>query len=355
MQMLLSNADHALGGLDIITDLLPDSDYFIFSYLRKEATLSSQIEGTQATFIDAAKAEAGSNPEDSNDYDEILNYIEALNYGLKRLKSDDFPLSLRLIKEIHSKLLSGVRGQHRSPGEFRQSQNWIGGASINTASYVPPEIEDMKNALDQLEHYLHDKNQIPALLKIGLIHSQFETIHPFSDGNGRVGRLLITLLLCHFKLLKKPALYLSEYFKIYRSEYYDRLHAVHEKGDYENWLKFFLEGVWLVAKEATETAKKIKNLKDSDTIHLSILGPKSAKNGIKVLEKLFSRPVVQIKDVGSHTGLSFANANILVKKMESLGILKQIGNRDRGRLFEYTEYIKLFANRSSYKKSVEYD
>jgi len=353
MQMLLSNADRALGGLNVVTELLPDSDYFIFSYLRKEAALSSQIEGTQATFMDVAKAEAGAvDSETPQDYPEIINYINAINYGLKRIREDDFPMALRLLREIHERILKGVRGQHKTPGEFRKSQNWIGGASINTASYIPPTTEDMVLAMKNLEFFIHDKRPVPALIKIGTVHSQFETIHPFLDGNGRVGRLLITLLLCHYGLLAKPALYLSEYFKAFRAEYYDRLDAVHEKGDFEGWLKYFIEGVWLVAEEATNTAMKIRALKDRDILKLSGLSAQSSRNAIKLLEHLFSSPIMTVNDVSKVTGLSYANANNLVKKLMDLKILESILERERNRIFAYSEYIGLFKNRESYKKQI---
>lgn len=353
MQMLLSNADRALGGLNVVTELLPDSDYFIFSYLRKEAALSSQIEGTQATFMDVAKAEAGVvDSETPQDYPEIINYINAINYGLKRIREDNFPMTQRLLREIHERILKEVRGQHKTPGEFRRSQNWIGGASINTASYIPPTTEDMILAMKNLEAFIHDKKPIPTLVKIGLIHSQFETIHPFLDGNGRVGRLLITLLLCHYGLLSKPALYLSEYFKAFRTEYYDKLNDVHEKGDFESWLKYFIEGVWLVAEEATNTAMKIKALKDKDILRLSSLSSQSSKNAIKLLEQLFSSPIMTVNDVSSVTGLSYANANNLVKKLIDLKILEPILERERNRIFAYSEYINLFKNRESYKRQL---
>lgn len=353
MQVLLSSADRALGALNIVTELLPDSDYFIFSYLRKEAALSSQIEGTQATFIDVAKAEAGAtDSETPQDYQEIINYINAINYGLKRIREDDFPMTLRLLREIHERILKGVRGQYKIPGEFRKSQNWIGGASINTASYIPPTADDMVMGMKNLETFIHDKKPMPTLIKIGLIHSQFETIHPFLDGNGRVGRLLITLLLCNYGLLAKPALYLSEYFKAFRTEYYDKLHAVHEKGDFEDWLKYFIEGIWLVAEEATSTAMKIKGLKDRDILKLSGLSAQSSKNAIKLFENLFKSPVMTVNDVSRHTGLSYANANNLVKKLMDLQILELVAERERNRVFAYAEYMNLFRNRESYKRQL---
>ena len=350
MQTLLSNADRSMGALNIVTELLPDSDFFIFSYLRKEATLSSNIEGTKGTFIDVAKAEAGAyNDEIPDDLHEIINYTKAINHGLKRIKKDNFPLTMRLLREMHGLLLSGVRGRYKTPGEFRKSQNWIGGATINTASYIPPTIPEMESALNNLELFFHDKQPMPTLIKIALIHAQFEMIHPFLDGNGRIGRVIITLLLCYYGVLDKPTLYLSEYFNIFRQEYFDRLNYVHEKGDYESWVKFFLEGVWLVAKESTETAREINALKENDLKKISGLGRKTSKNAIILLEKLFGSPVISVNDVEKITGLTFANANNLVKKLEELEILKAVDQRKRGRVFAYTKYLRLFKEKTYYK------
>ena len=245
-QSLLSKADLSLGRLDGIAETLPDVDFFILMYIRKEAALSSQVEGTQATFADVLKAEAKIRDlEIHKDVDEILNYINAMNYGLKRLES--LPLSLRLIREIHKILLTGVRGEGREPCEFRKTQNWVGGGpSIQKASFVPPPPQEIMPLLDNLEKIFYDKSPIPVLVKTGLIHAQFEVIHPFLDGNGRIGRLLITFYLCQQKVLNKPLLYLSDFFKKYRQEYYNRLNAFHEKDDIESWLKFFLEGITIM-------------------------------------------------------------------------------------------------------------
>ena len=268
---LLSRADLALGRLDGIAEVVPDVDFFILMYVRKEATLSSQVEGTQATFADVLKAEARvENHETHKDVDEILNYIDAMNYGLKRLES--FPLSLRLLREIHEKLLHGVRGEHKTPGEFRRSQNWIGGPTIETASYVPPPHAELSKLLNNLEKFMHDKSPMPILLKIGLLHSQFESIHPFLDGNGRIGRLLITFYLCQQGALKKPLLYLSEFFKAHRREYYDKLNATHEKDDIEEWLKFFFTGVAQTAGNAVVTAQKIVALREKDMAAVGAFG-----------------------------------------------------------------------------------
>src|SRR3989344_2735980 len=244
LQTLLSRADIALGRLDGVADSLPKDivDFFILMYVRKEATLSSQIEGTQATFVDVLKAEARiENDEIHKDVDEVINYISAMNYGLKRLEK--IPLSLKIIKEIHKTLLHGVRGEWKTPGEFRVSQNWIGGKNLQTVKFVPPPHSDVLRLMGNVENYMHDDSLVPMLIKIGLIHAQFETIHPFLDGNGRIGRLLITFYLCKQDILRKPLLYLSDFFKEYKTEYYERLNLFRERDDIEGWLKFFLEGV----------------------------------------------------------------------------------------------------------------
>src|SRR6202167_5455629 len=240
---LLSEADHALGRLNGVTSILPNPDLFVSMYVRHEAVLSSQIEGTQSTLVDVLQFEIDANGnEHPKDVEEVVNYVRAMNYGLKRL--DELPLSLRLIREIHGKLLEGVRGANRTPGEFRTSQNWIGPANctLTTATFVPPPPHEMHQALDNLERFLHETTSFPALIHCGLAHAQFETVHPFLDGNGRVGRLLITFLLCQRGVLQRPLLYLSHYLKGRRAEYYDRLMAIRNDGDWEGWLRFFLRG-----------------------------------------------------------------------------------------------------------------
>lgn len=242
MQSLLSQADRKLGRLDGITQILPNPELFVAMYVKKEAVLSSQIEGTQASFVDVLSAEYNQvDDQRRDDVGEVVNYVNAMNWGLSELES--FPLSLRLIRNIHAKLLHNTRGANRNPGEFRKSQNWIGpaGCTLNTATFVPPTVTDMEVALGDLENYLYQDDYMPALIKIALIHAQFETIHPFLDGNGRMGRLLITFWLCQQEILTKPLLYLSYYFKKNRTEYYDRLMDVRKKGDWENWIKFFLK------------------------------------------------------------------------------------------------------------------
>lgn len=261
MLALISEADRKLGRLDGVTQILPNPELFVTMFVKKEAVLSSQIEGTQASLTDVL--EINTKDEKREDVGEVVNYVSAMNYGLDRLK--EFPLCLRLIREIHEKLLNNGRGNNRNPGEFRKTQNWIGpvGCTFANARFVPPVVPDMEKALENLENFFYADDNIPALIKISLIHSQFESIHPFLDGNGRMGRLLITFWLCHQGILSQPLLYLSYYFKKNRLEYYDRLMAVREKGDWEGWIKFFLKGVAITADEATATAKEIIQLKSA--------------------------------------------------------------------------------------------
>jgi len=340
LQSLLSKADLALGRLDGIAETLPDVDFFILMYVRKEATLSSQVEGTQATFADVLKAEAKiEDLEIHKDVDEVLNYIKAMNYGLEQLKT--FPLSLRLIKEIHKILLAGVRGEGKEPGEFRRTQNWIGGSTIQRAYFVPAPPQEIMPLLDNFEKFLHDKSPLPILIKTGLLHVQFENIHPFLDGNGRIGRLLITFYLCQQKILNKPLLYISDFFKKYRQEYYDRLNAFHEKDDIKGWLKFFLEGVAITAEEAVETSKKILKLREKDSEKIFSLG-RSAKKAKLVFDFLFHSPLITIKDVERITGLKNPNALALINKLVKFEILKEITGRKRNKIFAYQKYIKLF-------------
>lgn len=340
LQELLSKGDLALGRLDGIAELLPDVDFFILMYVRKEAALSSQIEGTQATFADVLKAEAKIvGVEIHEDVDEIINYIKAMNYGLTRLNS--LPLSLRLIREIHKILLSGVRGEQRMPGEFRNSQNWIGGATIATATYVPPPAYELVPLLGNFEKFLHNKLPIPVLIKTGLIHYQFEAIHPFLDGNGRMGRLLITVYLCQQGVLRKPLLYLSEFFKQYRQEYYDRLNAAHGKDEIESWLKFFLEGVALTCQKAVETAQKVISLREMDINKVTAMG-RSVESGMKLLYSLYKIPMVKVSDVEKITGLKNPNALALIAKFVKAEILQEITGKKRNRVFAYQNYVKLF-------------
>ncbi len=339
LQQLVSQADQALGRLDGIAEILPDVNFFIFMYIRKEATLSSQVEGTQATFSDVLKAEAKiQDQEIHKDVDEIQNYIKAMNHGLERIQS--FPLSWRLVREIHATLLKGVRGENKYPGEFRNTQNWVGGATIRTARYIPPPPHEMRVSLDNLEKFMHDNSDIPVLVKAALLHAQFETIHPFLDGNGRVGRLLITFYLCQQKVLSKPLLYLSEYFKKYRSDYYERLDSYHEKDDIEGWIKFFLEGVALTSQNAVSTTRKILKLREQDLSKVMAMG--RSQYGKKLLDLLYKSPYIKIKDVEKASGLSNPNALALVRKFEKANVLKEITGQQRNRVYAYQDYLKLF-------------
>lgn len=343
LQVLLSKADLALGRLDGSIQTLPNPDLFVYMYVRKEAVLSSQIEGTQSSLQDVLAAEAqilsSTLP---RDVDEVVNYVGAMNHGLARLA--ELPVSVRLIREIHEKLLTGVRGSHLTPGELRTSQNWIGpaGCTLSEATFVPPPPHDVPQALADLENFLHSGTSLPLLIKIGLAHAQFETIHPFLDGNGRIGRLLIAFLLCESHVLMKPVLYLSYYFKRYRQEYYDRLQAVREAGAWEEWLMFFLRGVEEVSQQATETARRILSLREE---HRGIITDKlgrAAGNGHRVLDHLYKHPIVSVNDVRDLIGTTFPAANDLVARLVNNGILQEITGQARNRRFIYQSYISLF-------------
>lgn len=340
LQGLLSRADLAIGRLDSVAEFLPDIDFFIFMYVRKEATVSSQIEGTQATFIDVLKKEAKIDEgEVHKDVDEVINYITAMNYGLLKLK--ELPLSLRLLKEIHAKLLTGVRGEHKTPGEFRSSQNWIGGPSIETATFVPPPAQEIMNLMGDLEDYMHSPVSTPILIKIGLIHAQFETIHPFLDGNGRIGRLLITFYLCQQKALHKPLLYLSDYFKKHRQIYYDRLNNVRTKDDIEGWLAFFLQGIVDTSEQAVETARRVIHLRELGIKKISTFG-RSAEKAMTVYHHLFRSPMIRVKDVEQIVSLTNPAALTLVDKFLHAGILKELTGFKRNRVFSFADYVTLF-------------
>ena len=339
---LLSTSSLLLGKLDGLTKLVPDIDFFIYMYIKKEATLSSQIEGTKALLTDALHAEIERAPELPPDVDDILHYIEAMNIGLNELKN--IPLSLRLIKKIHQTLLTNARSNFFPyPGEFRKTQNWIMGTNPNNARFVPPPPDYVTLAMTDLEKYFYSYRNIPILIKIALIHAQFETIHPFIDGNGRTGRLLITLYLCQEKLLERPVLYLSEYLKKNRDLYFANLDE-YRKGNVFLWLEFFLEGVGKVAEEAIETSNKIIELREKDQQKIMKLG-KGAKNAIKLLKNLYKLPVINVKKVEEFTGLSREGANRLVKKFVELDLLvpKEKEKKYR-RIFIYKEYLRLFEN-----------
>jgi Fic family protein len=345
LRTLLSVADRAVARLDGSIEALPNADLFVFMYVRKEAVLSSQIEGTQASLGDVLEVEAKIfDPLRPNDTEEILNYVEALNYGLDRLAT--LPLSLRLIREIHERLMQGVRGQHATPGEFRRTQNWIGpgGATLRTASFIPPPPQELPRLLGAFETFLHATDQLPLLIRLGLIHAQFETLHPFLDGNGRVGRLLITFCLCQQSQLAKPVLYLSHYLKQHRSRYYDLLQATRTDGAWEPWLKFFLTGVAEVAKEASDTAKCIIQMREDHRGKLVDELGKGAANGLRLLETLYRRPIFTVNAVAELLGLSAQASNNLTERLVRLGLLREITGNKRNRLFRYDPYIKLFTD-----------
>ncbi|MYC59433.1 MAG: Fic family protein [Gammaproteobacteria bacterium] len=344
-QRLLSRADRALGRLDGSIQTLPNPDLFVWMYVRKEAVLSSQIEGTQSSLQDVLAAEANIfTPNQPADVNEVINYTKAMNHGLERL--EHLPLCIRLIREIHEILMTHVRGSKLTPGELRHSQNWIGtpGCSLQEAVFVPPPPDEVAPALGALECFLHDPGDLPALVQIGLAHAQFETIHPFLDGNGRVGRLLITFFLCQQEILQQPVLYLSHYFKQHREDYYQRLQAVRDQGDWEGWLGFFVDGVLSVSREATETARKILALREE---HRSLVTEKlgrAAGNGHRILEHLYQRPIVTVESIVQLLDITYTGANNLVSRFANLGLLQEITGQQRNRVFRYNPYLDLFSD-----------
>lgn len=337
---LLSRADLAVGRLDGVIRTVPDPDLFVAMYVRQEAVLSSQIEGTQSTLEDLLNVELAPRKGEIGDVGEIVNYVAAMNYGLERLP--DFPLSLRLIREIHGELLRSGRGAAHRAGDFRDQQNWLGagGVSIERATYVPPAVPEMNAALDKFERFLHEDHQMPDLVYVGLAHAQFETIHPFFDGNGRVGRLLITFLLMHREALHRPLLYLSVYLKENRAEYYDRLTGIRRRGDWEGWLKFFLRGVAQTAGEATETAQRIFELRERH--REQVLRENLGSNALKLLSLLLASPIVNVNRVSTDLGVTFATANKLIGGFERLGLVQEITGQRRSRRFRYDPYLRLF-------------
>ncbi len=345
LQALVSQADRALGRLDGSITTLPNPDLFVMMYVRKEAVLSSQIEGTQSSLQDLLAAEARifstGTPRDVN---EVINYVRAMNFGLERLQS--LPVSVRLIREIHEILLTNVRGSHATPGEIRRSQNWIGpaGCTLAEATFVPPPPVEIPGALGAWERFLHAGDDLPILTKIGLAHAQFETIHPFLDGNGRLGRLLITFLLMEHDVLQKPVLYLSHFFKRHRQTYYDRLQHVRDRGDWEGWLSFFFQGVAEVSNEAAQTARRILQLREDHRLAITEHMGRAAGNGHKVLEHLYAHPIVTVKDLEAVIGATYVAANQLVRRLVDLGILVEITGYARNRRFRYEPYVTLFGD-----------
>ncbi len=342
-QLLLkhSEAERLLGKLDGITHLLPDVDFFLLMYIRKDAASSSQIEGTQATMIDAIEAEGAITDKLPKDVDDILHYIKALNYGRERLK--EFPMSLRFIRELHKVLLEGARStQHADPGEFRRSQNWIGGTAPGNARFVPPPPSEMKSALDDFELFLLTEGNFLPLIKVSLIHAQFEIIHPFLDGNGRTGRLLITMYLWFRKLLERPVLFLSAYFKKHQQVYYDRLDSYHS-GAVEPWVDFVLDGIIETAQQAVAVSKSITAIRQADMDRLQTLGKTSARSSQLVLRKLFALPIVNVNVVMAWTGFTRPGAQRVIDRFVALGVLEQKDKTEiYGRSYIYRRYVDAF-------------
>ncbi len=337
---LLSQADRELGRLDMYSNYIPNIDLFISMHVLKEATQSSKIEGTQ-TNMDEALLEKEDLPlEKRDDWDEVQNYTRALEWAIEQL--DKLPLSSRLIRETHRVLLKGVRGNTKQPGEFRTSQNWIGGATINDAAFIPPVYTSVSKLMSDMEKFIHNEEiQIPDLLKIGIVHYQFETIHPFLDGNGRVGRLLIPLYLVSKGILKKPVLYLSDFFEKNRNLYYDNLMAVREKNDLSQWYKFFLVGVIQTAKNGIETFDKIMQLQNHTASDIQSLGSRASK-AMKVINYLYKRPMITVDKISEIASVSLPSSYKLISELEKKGILKEVTGGQRSRMYVFDNYVKLF-------------
>ena len=324
-----------------MTSILPDPSLFLYMYVRKEAVLSSQIEGTQSSLSDLLLFEAEEAPGvPLNDVLEVSNYVAAMDHGLARLR-EDFPLSLRLLREIHGILLARGRGEGLDPGEFRRSQNWIGGTRPGNAAFVPPPPHEVPTCMGDLERFLHTPMpDLPVLVKAGLAHVQFETIHPFLDGNGRLGRLLITLFLCEQGVLRDPLLYLSLYFKANRSTYYQLLQAVRETGDWERWIEFFLTGVAETATQATQTARRILALFDTDRRLIAALG-RPAASALRVHQLLQTKPLITIPQAANILSLSRPTVTSSLTHLQQVGIVRETSGRQRGRTFVYARYLTL--------------
>jgi Fic family protein len=340
---VLAKASTALGRLDGVAATLPNPELFVAMYVRREAVLSSQIEGTQSTLDDVLAFEIDpARPSLPHDIKEVVNYVSTMDYGLARL--DSLPLSLRLLREIHERLLTGTRGGNKSPGHFREGQNWISGGprGLSDAAFIPPPPHDMRTALGNLERFLHDSGGLDPLIVCALAHAQFETIHPFLDGNGRVGRLLITFLLCHEKVLQRPVLYLSHYLKQHRASYYDRLMAIRLAGDWEGWLRFFLTGVGEVAREAEQTARQIVQLRED--VRQRALAARMSVSALRLLDYLFERPVINVNAARDQLEISYVAANGLIRELSQLGVLKETTGGSRNRIFRFGPYLDLFAD-----------
>jgi Fic family protein len=341
LQSLLEQANHALGRLDGLGSLLPDIRLFIYAYVRKEAVLSSQIEGTQSSLSDLLLFESQEAPGvPLGDVQEVSNYVAALEFGLRRLR-EGFPLSLRLLREIHQVLLAQARGGEKLPGEFRTSQNWIGGTRPGNAVFVPPPPSEVMDCMGDLEKFLHFESAgLPVLVRAGLVHVQFETIHPFLDGNGRLGRLLITFLLCASGMLREPILYLSLYLKKNRQQYYDLLTRVRTKGDWEHWLEFFLTGVRDTAEQAFESAKRILRLIETDRKRIEGFG-RSASSALRAFQMIQTHPIISVAALAKSLEVSFPTANAALEQLSNAGIMREITGKERHRVFAYGQYLEL--------------
>ena len=341
LQAKLDQAMLELGCLGGVSDLLPDVGQFLYMYIRKEAVLSSMIEGTQSSLSDLLMFEADESPGvPLNDVREVSNYVAAMNHGMKRL-SEGFPLSLRLLREIHQTLLAKGRGNKQSPGEFRRSQNWIGGTRPGNAGFVPPPADAVPECMAQLELFLHDHETVtPILVKTALAHVQFETIHPFLDGNGRLGRLLITLLLCDSGILRQPLLYVSYYFKLHRQYYYELLNEVRMGGDWEKWLDFFADAVIVSARQGIKVTRELHELVEADRRAINSLG-RAASSVLQVHQAMLAHPIAGAQNLVRFTGLTPATANKALRQLETLGIVEEMTRQKRNRLFRYRRYMDL--------------
>lgn len=341
-----SEATRLIGKLDGITKLLPDLDFFLLMYLRKDAAASSQIEGTNATMIDSIEAEVKTNANVPDDVDDILHYIKALRYGMQRMKADKFPMSLRFIRDLHKELMDQARTTHFSdPGQFRSSPNWIGGTRPDNAKFVPPPVDEMKRSLDDFEKYIYVNDDLLTIIKAGILHAQFETIHPFLDGNGRTGRMFITFYLWHEHFLENPVLFLSSYFKKHQQIYYEKLTAYHD-GKVNEWVDFFLDGTIEIANEAIITADKITDLREKDIIKIQQLGKRSSESAAKILPNLYGQPIVNVATIQKWTGFSRPGAQEIIDRFIKMKILTPKDKDVKyGQSYIYTEYLSIFGDR----------
>ncbi len=337
----LGEAERNLGRLAGLADMLPSPHILVRPFIRREAVLSSRIEGTRASLVDLYHFESAqlSFFEDTSDVRDVHNYVRALDYGLERSKT--LPVSLRLIREMHGVLMEGVRGEHLTPGEFRRSQNWIGppGSTIETATIVPPPIDEMHQALDALEKFIHAPSDIPQLVSAGLIHYQFEAIHPFLDGNGRVGRLLVILLLIEWGLISQPMLYLSAFFEAYRLDYYNRLLAISQRGEWENWLLFFLKGISSQSQDAITRIERLKQLRNAYRERLRT--ERAAARLLQTIDVLFERPILNIRQLEAALGVPYRTAQRYVERLEEIGILREVTGHARNRIYRADEILEV--------------